>query len=134
MTREERLLAILESAHSTFGPDAIRRIEKPIRAATLEEPAGTGEELRYPSGLFIPGLKSAPWHSRDWLPDVAILESATSDMRQELEVLLHQRTGFQLFDEGDYGFNPANKDGARNIFYVVRYLKDKLDGTRNSEG
>lgn len=27
--------------------------------------------------------------------------------------------GFQPFDEGDYGFNPANTDGQWNVFYVV---------------
>ena len=79
----------------------------------------TGEELRYPDGLYIPGLKSGAWHTRDWMPDTAILEAAAPVMRAELESLLARRGGFQPFDEGEYGFNPANTNGRWNVFYVV---------------
>jgi|SRR5579883_363732 len=125
MTREERIeserkLAVLESARAQFGAEAIRRLEGPIRAAAKIEPmADTGDSLRYPDGLFIPGLKSAAWHTRDWMSDVALLESAAPAIRAELETLLQQRGGFQPFDEGDYGFNPANTDGQWNVFYIV---------------
>jgi hypothetical protein len=116
----QRLLNLLESARGEFGADAVRRLEQPIRAAAgLEPMADTGEPLRYPDGLFIPGLKSAPWHGRDWPPDVAILEAAAPAMRAELESLLGRRGGFQPFDEGEYGFNPENTDGQWNVFYVV---------------
>ena len=56
----ERLLALLESAQAEFGRDAMRRLESPLRAAAGVEPmADTGDALRYPSGLFIPGLSGA---------------------------------------------------------------------------
>jgi aspartate beta-hydroxylase len=116
----ERLLAVLESARAEFGRDAMRRLEGPIRAAAgVEEMADTGDPLRYPHGLFIPGMKSAAWHSRDWLPDTALLEAAAPAMRAELDALLKRPRGFQPFDEGSYGFNPANTDGQWNVFYVV---------------
>jgi aspartyl/asparaginyl beta-hydroxylase (cupin superfamily) len=116
----ERLLALLESARSEFGRDAVSGLEGPIRAAAGAEPrAATGDPLRYPDGLFIPALKSAAWHERDWLPDVALLEAAAPTMRTELEALLATRGGFQPFDEGEYGFNPANTDGQWNVFYMV---------------
>src|SRR5688572_26576491 len=116
----ERLLALLESARAEFGRDAMRRLEGPIRAAAGVEPmAPTGEELRYPDGLFIPGLKSAAWLPHDFVPDVAPLEAAFPAMRAELDALLKRPGGFQPFDEGDYGFNPANTDGQWNVFYVV---------------
>ena len=125
MTDEERiesarLLAVLESARTEFGAEVLRRLEAPIRAAAGAEPmAITGEELRYPDGLYIPGLKSSAWHSHDWISDVALLEAAAPVMRAELETLLKTRGGFQPFDEGAYGFNPANTDGQWNVFYVV---------------
>ncbi len=125
MTDEERiesqrLLAILEAARREFGASELRRLEGPIRAAAGVEPmADTGDPLRNPDGLYIPGLKSAAWHSRDWMPDTAILEAAAPVIRAELESLLKERGGFQPFDEGDYGFNPANTDGQWNVFYVV---------------
>ena len=116
----ERLLALLESARAEFGREAVRRLEQPIRAAAGVEPmADTGEELRYPDGLFIPGLKSAPWLPHDFVPDVAPLEAAFPAMRAELDTLLKRPGGFQPFDEGDYGFNPANTEGQWNVFYVV---------------
>lgn len=120
MTVEEHLLSVLEIARKKYGSDALRRIESPIRAAAgLEPMAETGETLRYPEGIFVPGLKSAAWHSRDWLPDVALLEAAAPDMRAELEMLLKRGAGFQPFDEGeDYGFTPENIQGQWNVFYV----------------
>jgi hypothetical protein len=115
-----RQLAVLDAARQKYGADALRRIEHPIRAAAgQEEPADTGDPLRYPDGLYVPGIKSAAWHSRDWMPDVAVMEAAASDMRAELQHLLKTRGGFQPFDEGDYGFNPANTEGQWNVFYVV---------------
>src|SRR5262245_58309681 len=125
MTDEERIesqriLAVLEAAHAEFGASELRRIASPVRAAAGAEPmAETGEALRYPDTLYIPGLKSAAWHSRDWMPDTALLEAAAPVIRGELEALLKQRGGFQPFDEGAYGFNPANTDGQWNVFYVV---------------
>lgn len=121
MTDEEYLISVLDSARAEFGPEAIRRVEGPIRAAAgLEPPAPTGDPLRYPEGIYIPGLKSAAWHSRDWMPDVAILEAAAPDMRAELDALLARRDGFQPFDEGeDYGFTPDNIEGSWNVYYVV---------------
>jgi len=120
MTVEEHLLSVLESARAKYGSAELGRVEGPIRAAAgLEPMAETGEELRYPEGLFVPGLKSAPWHSRDWLPDVALLEVAAPDMRAELKALLQRGVGFQPFDEGeDYGFTPENIEGQWNVFYV----------------
>jgi hypothetical protein len=116
----ERQLAVLESARKQFGAAAVRRLEGPIRAsAGVEPPADTGDPLRYPDGLYIPGLKSAAWHTRDWMPDVAILEAAAPAMRAELATLLQRQGGFQPFDEGVYGFNPANTEGQWNVFYVV---------------
>jgi aspartyl/asparaginyl beta-hydroxylase (cupin superfamily) len=116
----DRLLAVLESARTEFGPEAVRRLEGPIRAAAGVEPmAETGDPLRYPDGVFIPGLKSAAWHASDWLPDAALLEAAAPLMRTELEALLKTRGGFQPFDEGEYGFNPANTTGQWNVFYMV---------------
>ena len=116
----ERLLAVLESARAEFGADAMRRLEAPIRAAAgVEEMADTGDPLRYPHGLFIPGMKSAAWHSRDWLPDTALLDAAAPARRAELDALLKRPGGFQPFDEGDYGFTPANTEGQWNVFYVV---------------
>jgi hypothetical protein len=74
MADAEYLVSVLDSARTEFGPEALKRIEGPIRAAAgLEPPAPTGDPLRYPEGIYIPGLKSAAWHSRDWMPDVAIL-------------------------------------------------------------
>jgi aspartyl/asparaginyl beta-hydroxylase (cupin superfamily) len=125
MTAEERLesqriLAVLDAAHAEFGANELRRIAGPIRAAAGAEPmAETGEALRYPDTLYIPGLKSAAWHSCDWMPDTALLEAAAPVIRAELEALLKQRGGFQPFDEGEYGFNPTNTDGQWNVFYVV---------------
>src|SRR5262245_16819441 len=118
MTEAERLVGILEAARREFGAEGVRRIEAPVRAAAgLEPPAPTGEALRYPEGLFVPGIKSAPWHSRDWMPDVAILEAAAPDLRAELDALLARRDGFQPFDEGeDYGFTPANIVGSWNVY------------------
>jgi hypothetical protein len=114
-----RKLAVLEAARAKYGRDAVTRLEQPVRAAAgLEELANTGEELRSPDGVFIPGLTSAAWHARDWMRDVAILESAAADMRAELLTILN-RGGFQPFDEGDYGFTPANTQGQWNVFYVV---------------
>jgi hypothetical protein len=116
----ERLLAILASARKEFGSEQLRRLEGPIRAAARLEPlVETGDPFRYPDGVFIPGLKSAAWHPRDWLPDVARLEASAPVMRAELEALLKTRGGFQPFDEGEYGFNPANTTGQWNVFYVV---------------
>jgi aspartyl/asparaginyl beta-hydroxylase (cupin superfamily) len=121
MTEPERLVALLESARKQYGAEALRRIESPIRAAAeLEPPAPTGDPLRDPEGLFIPGIKSAAWHTRDWMPDVAILEAAAPAMRSELDALLGRPGGFQPFDEGeDYGFTPENIDGQWNVYYVV---------------
>lgn len=125
MTAEERaesgrILAVLEAAVAEFGKEELRRIASPVRAAAgLEPTADTGEPLRYPNGLYIPGLKSAAWHSRAWMPDTALLEAAAPAMRAELEALLAKRGGFQPFDEGEYGFNPENIDGQWNVFYVV---------------
>lgn len=114
-----RLLAVLDAARAEFGAEAVRRLEQPIRAAAgLEPPADTGDPLRYPDGVFIPGLTSAAWHRRDWLPDVAALEAAAPAMRAELDALLGSRGGFQPFDEGEYGFNPANTEGRWNVFYL----------------
>jgi hypothetical protein len=116
----ERLLALLESARAEFGAEQVRRLEGPIRAAAGVEPkADTGDPLRYPDGVFVPELKSAAWHARDWLPDVSRLEAAAPVMRTELETLLKTRGGFQPFDEGEYGFNPANTTGQWNVFYLV---------------
>jgi hypothetical protein len=116
----QRQLAILEAARARYGAEAVGRLEGPIRAsAGLEEPADTGDPLRYPDGVYIPGLKSAAWHTRDWMPDVAIMEAAAHDMRKEMQALLGGRGNFQPFDEGAYGFNPANTDGQWNVFYVV---------------
>jgi aspartate beta-hydroxylase len=116
----QRILAVLEAAMAEFGASELRRIAGPIRAAAgAEPPTDTGEAWRYPDGLFIPGLKSSAWHSRDWMPDTALLEAAAPDIRAELEALLQNRGGFQPFDEGDYGFNPANTEGQWNVFYVV---------------
>src|SRR4051812_5032400 len=140
MTDEERiesrrLLSVLDAARREFGPEALRRLEGSIRAAAGVEPmADTGDPLRRPDGLYIPGLKSAAWHARDWMPDTALLEAAAPAIRAELESLLSRRgssageppTGspepppvFQPFDEGEYGFNPANTDGQWNVYYVV---------------
>jgi len=119
-SESERLLAVLEAARAEFGPDALRRLESPMRVAADVEPiVPTGDKLRYPSRLFIPGLKSAPWHPRDFVPDVALLEAAAPAMRRELDALLKRPGGFQPFDEGPYGFNPANTKGQWNVFYVV---------------
>lgn len=124
MTAEERIeskriLTVLEAAYAEFGASELRRIAGPIRAAAGAEPmAATGEALRYPDLLYIPGLKSAAWHPRNWMPDTALLEAAPA-IRAELESLLKQRGGFQPFDEGEYGFNPTNTDGQWNVFYVV---------------
>lgn len=116
----ERILQVLEEAHQQYGASELRRIAGPIRAAAGIEPmAETGDELRYPDGLFIPGLKSSAWHRRDWMPDTALLEAAAPVMRAELEALLQQRSGFQPFDEGEYGFNPDNTEGQWNVFYMV---------------
>jgi hypothetical protein len=80
MTEGERLLGLLESARSRFGPAAVRRLEGSIRAAAGVGPsAPTGDPLRYPGGLFIPRLTSAPWHERGWLPDAALLEEEGRD-------------------------------------------------------
>jgi aspartyl/asparaginyl beta-hydroxylase (cupin superfamily) len=118
-SESERLLALLDSATAEFGRDALQRLAGPIRAVAGVEPrAETGEELRYPSGLFVPGLKSAAWHGSDFVPDVAILERSAPAMRSEVESLLARRGGFQPFDEGNYGFNPANTDGQWNVFYL----------------
>ena len=116
----QRKIAILEAARTRYGVDAVKRLEHPIRAASgLEPPADTGDVLRYPDGLFLRGITSAAWHSRGWMPDVAIMEAAANDMRAELQTLLKTRGAFQPFDEGDYGFNPANTEGQWNVFYVV---------------
>lgn len=120
MNEQERLLGILESARREFGPEAVRRLERPVRAAAkLEPPEPTGDPLRYPSGLFIPGLKSAPWHDRGWLPDVVLLEAAAPPMRAELDALLARNGAFQPFDEGEYGFTPDNTEGAWNVCYLI---------------
>ena len=116
----QRLLALLESARAEYGREAMRRLEQPILAlAGLAPMAETGDDLRYPDGLFIPELKSAPWLPHDFVPDVALLEAAYPAMRAELDLLLQSRRGFQPFDEGGDGFYPGNVSGAWNVFYVV---------------
>lgn len=120
MTEQERLLGILDSALTRFGRDAVRRLEQPLRrVAEAEEPQPTGDPLRYPHGLFIPELKSAPWHKPSWLPDAGLLEAAARDMREELQSLLESGQAFQPFDEGEYGFTPDSIQGAWNVYYIV---------------
>jgi aspartate beta-hydroxylase len=120
MTEQARLLGILDSARNEHGAGAVGRLERPIRAAAgVEEMEPTGDPLRRPHGVYIPGLRSAPWHDRGLLPDVALLEAAAPDMRAELHSLLASGTGFQPFDEGEYGFTPDNVEGAWNVFYLM---------------
>lgn len=121
MTERERLLNLLERARREFGDAAVRRLQRPIRAAAGEEPlAPTGDPLRQPFGIFVPELSARPWHDRDWIPDAALLEAAAPAMRRELDALLAGRGDFKPFDEGaDYGFTPDSIQGNWNVYYVV---------------
>lgn len=119
MSETDRLLSLLESARTEFGAAAVARLEGPIRAvAGLAPPAATGDPLRYPEGLFIPGLSAAPWHPRDFVPDAAMLEAAAPAMKAELDALLAGRGTFQPFDEGEAGFRPDNVTGKWNVYYL----------------
>lgn len=114
----EACVRLLEGAKAEHGPEALRRLEQALRAAQGEGPAAAPDDpMQRPEWLYVPGLTAAPWHDRDRVPDLAILEANAPVFREELEQLLERRIGFQPFDEGPEGFNPMNTNAGWNVFY-----------------
>jgi aspartyl/asparaginyl beta-hydroxylase (cupin superfamily) len=125
MSEAERRLRVLEEARAEFGPEALRRLEGPVLALAGRCPCATSNDpYQRPNGLFIPELKAAPWHDPAWIPEAAALESHFTTFREELELLLARRGGFQPYDEGDEGFTPYNITGKWNVFYFLLGCKE----------
>ncbi len=120
MTEAERLERVLAEAKDEFGAKALQRLERPILAmAERVEPAKPSDPDQRPGGLYVPGLKAAPWHDPAWIPEPAALERSFPVFRTELDELLARRDGFQPFDEGEIGFSPYNITGSWNVFYLI---------------
>jgi aspartate beta-hydroxylase len=142
MSGEERLEGVLEAAKAEFGPEALRRLERPILAAAGRRPgAPPASPDQRPGGLYVPGLKAAPWHDPAWIPETAVLEGSFATFREELRRLLagadragQAPEGFQPFDEGEAGFTPYNITGSWNVFYLVLAGKEVPAGSARCPG
>jgi aspartate beta-hydroxylase len=82
----------------------------------------TGRKLVSPHPLQRPlfwyrGLRDEPWHARDELAAVDVLERSYPSIRKELEHLLAARAGFQQFRGGDPTVMEAYIKGDWTVFY-----------------
>lgn len=88
------VLAPLRAEH---GGDALRRVEHALDIYLGEAPAKYPDTRQKPKFLYLPGLPTTPYFSRELFEWYAELERNTGIIREELLAVLHAEQGMEPF-------------------------------------
>jgi aspartate beta-hydroxylase len=132
--RERRLAGfaqIMEPFVKAHGRGALRRVEQAVRIHLHLEPPVYPDPRQKPSFLFFPGLPSTPYLDKGLIPEIEILEAATSGIRAELLALLPSAAGRErVFHTGE--LEDANLRGLEeppswNGYYFFRHGERRVE-------
>ncbi len=108
---------VVAEAKAEHGAGPLARLDEALRWAEAGVPPPGTDPLQHSCSLYIAGLRTQPWWDPAAVPEVAPLEKAWQSVRTELDQLLRQQKGFQIFDEGPGGFRPEDTNFGWTTFF-----------------